>query len=124
MGLRFARSKRAFSLLELVVAIAILSAGLVIILQALSFSGRLTGLAMDIINAAFLAQDKMQELEFKESQGLINKEPTEINAKSGKFEFKYTLNQDEELKLYKLDFGINWQRANKKEGFNLNTYLR
>jgi len=84
----------------------------------------MAGLSCDIIDAVFLAEDKMQELEFKEKQGLINKEPGEIRAKLEGFDWKYTLNLDPDLNLYKLNFDIKWLRANREESLDLNTYLR
>lgn len=124
MVLKYNLSKNAFSLLELVITIAILSIGITAVLQTLSLSVRSTGLSCDIINAVFLAEDKMQELEFKENQNLINREPAEVRDKKDRFEWKYTLNLDTDLRLYKLSFDITWRRANREEKLNLNTYLR
>lgn len=124
MGLSCSPKNKAFSLLELIVAIAILSIGIVTVLQAFSFSTRVAGIAFDIINAVFLAEDKMQELEFKEKQNLINREPKEAEDKKDKFAWKYVLNPEPDLNLYRLDFDITWQRADRKERIGLNTYLR
>lgn len=115
---------RAFSLLELIIAIAILSAGIIIDLRALSFSARLTGISCDIVNAVFLVEDKMQELEFKEKQNLINKEPAQVKGRKNKFEWEYALNLDRDFNLYRLNFDIKWQRANRAESLKLNTFLR
>lgn len=114
----------AFSLLELMITVAILSIGIVVVLQAFSYASRMTGLSCDIINAVFLAEDKVQELEFKEKQGLINKEPAEVKDKKDKFSWGYALSLEPDLNLYKLNFDITWQRANREEGLDLNTYLR
>lgn len=118
------RKVNGFSLLELVIAIAVLSVGIVAVLEAFSFSARVVGLSGDIINASFLAEDKMQELDSKETKGLINKEPTEVKDVTGKFSWGYTLNLDRDLNLYRADLEINWQRAKRKEKLTLNTYLR
>lgn len=115
---------RAFSLLELIIAIAILSAGIIIVLRALSFSVRLTGISCDMVNAIFLAEDEMQELEFKEKQNLMNKEPAQARGRKNKFEWEYALNLDRDFNLYRLDFEIKWQRANRAESLKLNTFLR
>jgi hypothetical protein len=106
------------------VAIAILSVGIILVLEALSFSARVTGLSGDIINASFLAEDKMQELDFKEKNGFISKEPELVKDKSDKFNWKYTLEFDSDLNLYKLNFDVTWTRGNRQEILNLNTYLR
>ena len=62
MELNYKPQDKAFSLLELIVAVAILSVGITVVLQAISSSAAATGLSNDIINAVFLAKDKIQEL--------------------------------------------------------------
>lgn len=124
MGSNCLRENKAFSLLELVISVAILSVGITVVLQAFSFSARAGGLSCDIINALFLAEDKIQELEFKEKQNLIGAEPAQVNGKNSKFDWVYTLNFDPELNLYKLNLDVTWQRLSRKEAINLDTYLR
>lgn len=124
MVLNYNLKNNAFSLLELIIAVAILSIGIIIVLEALSYSTRMAGLSCDIIDAVLLAEDKMQELEFKEEQNLTNKESGEIIGKKEGFDWKYTLNLEPDLNLYKLSFNIKWLRANREEGLDLNTYLR
>ena len=119
-----ATGNKALSLLELIISIAILSIGIVSILEALSFSARLTGLSSDIISAVFLAEDKLQELEFKEKHSLISKEPNTATGASDKFKWLYTLNLEPDLNLYKLNLQVKWLRANREEKISLNTYLR
>jgi len=122
--LRFKLNNKAFSLLELIITIAILSAGITVMLQAISFSSRTTGLSNDIIRTVFLAEDKLQELEFKEKQGLISQEPALKVGISDKFHWKNDLIFDPDLNLYKLNFTINWQRGNRNEEINSKTYLK
>lgn len=125
MVLRCSPNKDAFSLLELIVTIAVLSIGVIAVLQALSFSIRVTGLSSDIVKAVFLTQDKIQELEFKEKLGLIGKEqPLEPPGSDERFQWNYNLSPDADLNLYKLKFDISWQRANRNEEIELSTYLR
>ena len=118
----YSLKNKAFSLLELVIAVAILSIGIVVILQAFSFSARITGLSCDIINAVFLGEDKIQELEFKERQNLIKEEM--MKDKKDKFEWEYSLILDPTINLYRLNLDISWQRLNAKQDLNLNTYLK
>ena len=116
--------KRSFSFVELLVATAILSIGMVIILQALSVTSRVAGLTFDIVNATFLGENKMQEWEFWEKRGEIDRQPEENEGTVGKFGFRYALNLNRDLQLYHLNFNITWKRANRQEETNLNTYLR
>jgi len=120
---------KGFSLLELIIAIAILSIGIVTVLEALSFSARAAGLACDTIKASFLVEDKIQELGFQENRKLIVSLPPETGAEEGKFRWKYTLTPDTllsipDVTLYKLDFDIGWQKAAKKRNLSLVAYLR
>lgn len=122
--LRCKPRNKGFSLLELIITIAILASGITVILQAFSFSSRTTGLSNDIIKAVFLAEDKLQELDFEERQGLISQEPPENNGISDKFQWNNSLVLDPDLNLYKLNFTISWQRAGRAEEINTKTYLK
>ena len=124
MGASCNLKDKGFSLLELVVTVAVLSIGIVVILQAFSFSIRVTGISTDMINAVFLAENKIQELEFKEKQGLINKEPAQVKDAKDKFTWEYLLNLEPDLNLYKLNLNVQWKKLNREEKINLNTYFR
>ena len=124
MELRSYPRNNAFSLLELIVAIGILSAGIIVILQALSFSARITGLCADITRAVFLAEDKMQELEFREKINLISKEAQEREGTEERFKWHHTLKLEPDVSLYKLNLDIAWQRMGREQRINLNTYLK
>ncbi|MBU0709636.1 MAG: prepilin-type N-terminal cleavage/methylation domain-containing protein [Candidatus Omnitrophica bacterium] len=117
-------NNKAFSLLELLVTVAVLSVGIVAILQGISFSARLTGLSGDIVRAVFLAEDKLQELSFIEKQGLIEEIPQEINGAEGKFGWRYNLLLDSDLDLYKLNLEVSWKRSDRQEEVSLATYLK
>ena len=113
--------------MELIIAVAILSIGIVMVLQAFSFCARVTGLSCDYINAVFLGEDKLQELEFNVSQKLIDldKELTKTGVENDKFNWEYQLlDLKPGLNLYKLNFQISWERLNRNEILNVNTYLR
>lgn len=124
MALSSRLKNKAFSLLELIITVAILSTGIVVVLETFSYSARMTGLSGDIINAVFLAEDKLQELGYKEKRRLIEKEPPQVKDKKDKLEWEYNISLDQDLDLYRLDFDISWQRANRQEDLQLNTYLK
>lgn len=117
----------AFSLVEVIISVGILAVGIVSVLQALAFSSRVAGLSNDMVEAAFLADDKIQKLEFLAEMGQpINNEL--LNEENGKFQWSYTAALDNDLaaglNLQKLTSKISWQRINRKETITCNTYLR
>lgn len=116
--------KKGFSLVELLVAVAVLSIGIITVLETLSFSGRVAGISSDITDALFLAEDKLQELEFKEGRELIQQEPPETGGKREKFNWQQRIIPTPDLGLYRLNFRIFWQRLNRQEEFSIDTYLR
>jgi len=124
VGPKYLRKNKAFSLLELVISIAILEIGVTAALQAFSAAMKTSALSGDIINAVFLAEDKIQELEFKERMHLIEQEPAEEKNSKGKFEWQYSLNLNKDLNLYELSLDIFWGKLNPKNSLKLNTYLR
>lgn len=124
MGLNYSLKNKAFSLLEVVVAVALLAVGITATLNALSFSLRASGVSCDMVQAAFVADDIVQELEFKEREGNISKEPPLVKGNTDKFEWEYTLNLNPELNLYILNLDITWLKSNRGESLKLNTYLR
>jgi prepilin-type N-terminal cleavage/methylation domain-containing protein len=115
---------KAFTLLELITAVAILSVGIVVVLQAISYSVRVAGLSCDFVRAAFLAEDKLQELEYKEGERRISGEAKEAQGDEDKFAWKQAIVLDDTLNLYKLDFAVSWKSQNRQEGFKVGTYLK
>lgn len=123
MGSKQRLNSRAFSLLELIIAIAILSIGITTILQAFSFCARAAGISCDVINAVFLSKDRLQELEFKERLRQLSQEPRETKGKQNKFSWVQTLDVDPESGLYNLNLTIHWERSKKKEALTTTTCL-
>lgn len=113
---------KAFSLLELIIAVAMLSTGIIIILQAFSFCARAAGASGDYASAVFLGEDKIQEWEFKEKQNLIKEEV--VNETADKFSLRSQTSLEPELGLYKLSLGISWERLGRSETIEINTYLQ
>lgn len=120
--MRFAINNKGFSLIELLIAVAVLGVGITTMLQAMGYSARVTGLSGDIVQVLFLTEDKAQELEFKERKGKLTQ--MEDSSKEGKFAWSYLLVPDNVLNLYKLDFKASWQRMDRNEELNLLSYLK
>lgn len=122
---RFPKKSRGFSLLEVIIGVAILSTGIVLILQALTFSARITGVSCDTVKAIFLAEDKWQEIDFKVGKKIIDKASSDSGQRDGDdFKWSYELAAlEDNPDLYKLDLNINWQRGSREEKLELNTWL-
>ncbi|MCX5715092.1 MAG: prepilin-type N-terminal cleavage/methylation domain-containing protein [Candidatus Omnitrophica bacterium] len=123
MALKSNLNKRGFSLLEVVIAVGILSVGIITVVQALTYSSRVAGVASDYVRALFLVTDKLQELEFQEKlipPGYAKQD----SGEQGRFKWNYTIEQDQGTALNKLNLGINWVRRDRQEALNLVTYLR
>lgn len=103
-------------------AVAILSVGIVAVLEALSICARVSGLSHDTVGAVLLSQDLMQKLEFNAAQSPLRDEV--IKDKSGKFDWEQSIAFDPGLDLYNVSLAINWQRQNREEKFNIEAYLR
>ncbi len=108
--------------MELLIAIAILSVGILVILQAVGFCSRIAVITGDTINALILAEDKLQELQYKET----NKKLTQLNNSGLKerYRWEYSLTPDADPNLYKCNLTLAWERASRNEKLAINTYLR
>jgi prepilin-type N-terminal cleavage/methylation domain-containing protein len=117
------RKNKGFSLLELVITVAILAVGIVAILQALTYSIKVTGTACDTVRAVFLAEDLAQELEFKEKNNLLDKVSSD-HGEVDKFKWNYDLSVNPgQNVLYDLELAVSWQRLNRSEKVELFTWL-
>ncbi|MCX5697174.1 MAG: prepilin-type N-terminal cleavage/methylation domain-containing protein [Candidatus Omnitrophica bacterium] len=124
--------KRGLTLLEVIISVGILSSGIITVMQALTYSSRVTGVSSDYVRALFLACDKLQELEFKESQRKPSEayDPAQESGEQNKLKWNYTIEEqglklgDQVLTLYKLNLGISWARKDRKEALQFVTFLR
>lgn len=120
----FSRNKKAISLIELIIATAILSTGIIVVVQAVSFSARMSILASDTASAVILTQEKMQEWELKEEKGWLATAPIDGAGEKDKFTWQYNLSFNKEYGLYNFDFSTNWKSTNKDSSLIVGTYLR
>jgi prepilin-type N-terminal cleavage/methylation domain-containing protein len=117
-------NNKGFSLLELIISIAILSVGIVVVMEAIVFSTGAAGLSCDVVSAVFLAGDKLQELEYKEANSFILNEPEDSEGTQDKFSWKRTLKLDPGVGLYALDMELKWKTKSRQESFGVQTYFR
>lgn len=118
------RARRGFSMLELVIAIAVISISLVTALEAFSYSTNIAKLSGELENALFFAEDKLQELESKEQKKRLTQSPLAGSDFSGKFQRSYSLSKIAEQDIYRLDLEVSWARSKGREKINAATYLK
>lgn len=116
------KKNKGLSLLELIVAVAVLSSGILVVLQAFSASSHAAAISQDTMRAVFIAQDILQEVEFKREKGTSEEE--NLKGKTDKFDWEYTITHEPDSELYKLNIDISWLRASREDKLSLTTYLR
>lgn len=136
---KFRQNKdQAFTLVEIMVSISILSLGLVLILQWFAYSLNVLRISQDYLTAALVFEDKMAntEIKFKEDKDDFREESNEGFASSGmQFEFNAQLgpvdyrkesDSGEEVEfedLYNLKTSLSWREGKRKGRIPLDMYL-
>lgn len=113
------KSSKGISLIEVVITVVILSAGLVFVARSFSYSLRSTRKSVDYLKAMSLLEDKMFEWENKGQIGLISESGAFPQAEGG-FTWRLKTGGSEIPGLNKLILFVNW----KDGGVFLTTYLK
>ena len=138
MMLIIGKSNKAFTLVEIMVSISILSLGLVLILQWFAYSLNILKISQDYLAATLVLEDKIADTEIKfkedkdrlweggnetfESQGM----QFELSTQLIPVEYKKELNSGEEVdfkNLYNLKTNLSWLEGKRKGNIPLDTYL-
>jgi len=119
------KSNRAFSLLEVIITVAVISTALVFVLRAFTtvlFGARLS---QDMTLACLAAENKLWEIEQAPSTGAAypDKEGAQI-IQDKEFKWSYKLLPGPQAKLLELDLAISWRQHAGLEGkIDIATYL-
>lgn len=120
-GLNCRSSANGFTLFEVVVAVGILTAGIVAVLQAVRYAAHQAALANDYVAAILLAEDMLSELELKEKQMTLA--PGLIKGQSDRLDWEYDIHAHPESEgVYDVVFNTSWLRHGKKEQLTFETY--
>jgi len=112
-------------LAELIIAVAILSVGITVVISAFSFSAQIAGFSKDLIEAVLLSEDTFQFIEFKERRGLwTGVERIEEARQADKFELYYRIDPKDTLSLKVAEVSVRWPYRKNIEQLALTTYLR
>ncbi len=122
------KSNRAFTLLEVLITVAILTTGIVFLFRSFAASLSAARFSQHISLACYLAEGKIWELEQKQ---LFSVRP--IGSASGEeesaekiFSWNYNTSELEGVGLAKLKFVVSWEERLRKEKYNIEffTYLQ
>jgi len=116
------RLLRAFSLLEVLLALAIFSVGLVGIMQATTVQVRAEKQAEDVTRATILAQNIIEEIRYT---GDLEEEADdgEFEGDDQGFTWEYETEETEIAGLYRLEVAIRWSDGMAEKDFVVETFL-
>ncbi|MDD5505344.1 MAG: prepilin-type N-terminal cleavage/methylation domain-containing protein [Candidatus Omnitrophica bacterium] len=121
------KKSRGFTLIEIMISIAILSLGLIFVLQGLTHCLSILRISQNNLEASLLAEDKMAELEIaiKQEPDKLSKD-TSGESRSGNIEFKWEirLSPDQEYEeLNEVKAAVYWREGRRTGSSVFNTYL-
>jgi len=122
-------NQRAFSLLELIIAIAVLAIGLVGVLQIFPIGLRASQRAGMMTKAAFLAQNKMEDVKLAGFDAIITLPPKiPLSGRDGDFDWKIDIEEPEldgvtSNDIRKLTVIVSWLERNATRSKDFVTYI-
>ncbi len=119
-------SKNAFTLVEVLIALAVLVSGIVFVFRSFTVSLAAVQVFQDTALACLLAEDKMLEIEENDSISIIDSDSGSEIFQGKKFDWSYSMATNASVfALKNFDFAVSWQgrRGEGKHGFKLFTYL-
>lgn len=129
---------QAFTLVEIMVSISILSLGLVLILQWFAYSLNVLRISQDYLTATLVFENKMadSEIKFKEDKDSFREDSNEgfelsgmqfeFNARLDSVDYRKESDSGEEVKfedLYNLKTNLSWREGKRKGRIPLDMYL-
>ena len=121
------RTHRGFTLIEIMISIAILSLGLILNLQGLTHCLSVLRISQNNLETSLLAEDKMAEFEItaKQETGSFSK-PTSGDVQNGNIAFNWQISvaPDAEYEdLNEVKITVNWKEGIRSGSSIFNTYL-
>ena len=121
------KSKRAFSLLEVVITVAILSTAIVFVFRGFATVLVTVRLSQNMTLACFLAEDRLWELEVRQAGSLdqLGNDRGELKMQGRDFNWSYQTTRLENSRLIKLELGVSWKENNREKEYQMDflTYL-
>ncbi len=122
-GKRKRRNKKGFLLLEVLISVAILSFGLVLIINSFSKSLRVSELSENYFKANLLLSKKLFEIE-NNPEGFLEERQSNGNFEDlgGRFSWQLEVEKIEEEKLSEVKLKVFWLQNKKEEALTIATY--
>ncbi len=120
---RWFPGNKGFSLLEVVITVAILATGIVVVVQAFSVLNRSAVSGENLIRAAFLAEDLMRgaELKYRCSLSAV---PSIESGETDSLGWEISLAETGEALLCRSDVSVAWEEGGRSRRFSVGAYLR
>ena len=119
------RSDKAFSLVEVLITVAILSSAVVFIFRGFTASLQAAKLSQNITLACLLAEDRLWELELRQQSKLRLPDSSEpILLQNQEFNWVYEIKDADYPNLKELVLTVSWQESRRKNyALSFLTYL-
>jgi len=121
------KSNKAFSLLEVLITVAILSTAIIFIFRSFTASLSAVRFSQDITLACYLAEDKFWEMKQKQKKSIrpLNYEQGTEELQGRQFNWVYQTSKLEDSDLIKLQFDVSWRHKIKEKEYTITflTYL-
>lgn len=122
------RARAGFTLLEVMLAVSILSLGLVAVVRSYITSLRALQISQDFLIADLLLEEKIwqkQEENIRRGGVVPEEEQSEFAPPFDNFNYKISFIEQEDLPtLYKSTFTIFWQQGERQQSISYLTYTR
>jgi len=115
--------RRAFSLLETLVAVAIFTIAIAAIIEGIAASTRIQISTESESRAAMLAQNVMEEIEYAGSLRLES-DNGEFGGEDSRYSWATEVLQTDQEGLYEVRVVVGWTESGADRDFRLVTYLR
>ena len=124
--------KKGFTLIELIVAVSILSVGIVLILRSFLSSSGAIGLIADRMEALQILESRMADLKMKAMTGAMDpantSEQIDLNNRAATYNTAISIlksgdTEDESSDFREARISLGWQEDNKGQDESLATYF-
>jgi type II secretion system protein I len=118
-------SLTGFSLIEVLLTVAILSSVIIFIFRSFAALLAYTGFSQNLGLACYLAEEKLWEIEELAKQNLVLPQPETETSQDKDFSWDYKITPSQDDALDELELSVSWQQKLKEKPYSLGfvTYL-